>query len=144
LQRSIPLVEFGLVFEWLGWIISHGIGAAHESGKNELYLSWTIFLLPSQSTIDQSVDPIRTVPKVSVMNFVRKMAARNQHSNRNHNNGTMNWIFGGMRKPRELEAQNIVIDVAEPDFLSDDTKRRILVTIVVVGSVSGCGAVAGR
>jgi hypothetical protein len=43
-----------------------------------------------------------------------------------------NWTFGGLRKPRELEAQNIVIDGAEPDFLSDATKKRILLTVVVV------------
>jgi hypothetical protein len=55
------------------------------------------------------------------------MATRNYLNS----NGAI-WTLGGSRRPKELEAQNIVIDIAEPDFLSDDTKRRILVTVIVV------------
>jgi hypothetical protein len=42
------------------------------------------------------------------------------------------WTLGAWREPREPEAQNIVIDVADPDFLSDATKRRILASAAVV------------
>jgi hypothetical protein len=61
------------------------------------------------------------------------MAERNQQNSRTrNNNNTLYLTFGGLRKPKEPQARNIVIDIAEPDFLSDDTKRRILVTVVVV------------
>jgi hypothetical protein len=48
------------------------------------------------------------------------------------NSGTSKWTLGGWRKPKEPEARNIVIDVAEPDFISDVTKRRILAAVIVV------------
>jgi hypothetical protein len=44
------------------------------------------------------------------------------------------WAIRRWRKPEELEAQNIVIDIGEPEpnFLTASTKKRILVTVVVV------------
>jgi hypothetical protein len=57
---------------------------------------------------------------------------RQQSSRSSRSDGSKSATSWTLRKPKELEAQNIVIDIAEPDFLSDATKRRILATVVVV------------
>jgi hypothetical protein len=46
--------------------------------------------------------------------------------------GTDRWTIRGWRKPKEPEARNIVLDVAEPDFISDSTKRRIAAFVLAV------------
>jgi hypothetical protein len=68
--------------------------------------------------------------KICALDFgyaLSTMAQDNRQSS-----GANKWTIGGWRKPKEPEARNIVIDVAEPDFISDTTKRRILATVVVV------------
>jgi hypothetical protein len=69
-----------------------------------------------------------------------------QNSHNRRNNDTAYWTFFGLRKLKELEARNLVLDIPEPDFyFSDATKKRLFVALVfvVVAAAVVVGVVVG-
>jgi hypothetical protein len=72
---------------------------------------------------------------------------RDQQNGRNRRtNDAAYWTCFGLRKPKELEAQNLVLDIPEPDFyISDAAKKRFLVAVVLVAGATAVvvGVVVG-